>query len=80
MTWREYLYLFSLITLWGFLISGPIVKKEKISINELFNDIKNNWIYYLLALWMPQGYIILMLLQAIFDFEEFKKMIIDHYK
>ena len=80
MTWRKWLYIISLIIFWGFLISGTLVKKEKISIKQLIADIKKNWIYYLLALWMPQAYIFLFTLQAIFDFKEFKSMIVNHYK
>ena len=80
MTWRKWFYIVSLIALWGFLISRPVVKREKISIKQLADDLKNNWMYYLIGLWMPQIYIILFALQAIFDFNGFKSMVKNHYK
>lgn len=80
MTWRDWFYVLSLIVLWGFLISGPIVRKEKIFSKQLFTDFKKNWMYYFAGVWMPQMYIILVVVQIIFDFKGFKEMVINHYK
>ena len=80
MTWRKWLYVISLIILWGFLISGPLARKERISIKQLIADVKKNWMYYLLGVLMPQLYIFLLALPMVFDFKEFKSMVAKHYK
>ena len=80
MTWREWFYIFSLTILWGFLISGTLVREEKVFTRKLLADVKKNWNYYLLGILMPQMFIILVALQMIFDFEEFKTMVRNHYK
>lgn len=80
MTWREWFYVISLIVLWGFLISGYIVREEKFSAKELLADMKKHWRYYIIGVWLPQMYIIFFALQMIFDFKEFKTTVVENYK
>lgn len=78
MTWRDYFYWFSLITLWSFFISGVLIRREKLK--DCLKQIKKDWMTFLVALLMPQFFILLVALNAIIDFKDFKEFVKNNYK
>lgn len=79
MDWREWFFYISLCIVWTFFVSGAIIRKEKITFKKIIDGIKEYPVSYLIAIFMPQLFIVMFLLQAIFDFKGFKIMIKENY-
>lgn len=79
MTWRDWFYVISLLVLWGYLISGIIVRGESFSVKDFRNSFKKDWAYFLLSVFFPQAYVIFAILNIILDFNGFKEIVKSNY-